>query len=206
MRGLFITFEGGEGAGKSTMMDRAEAWLVARGHRVTRTREPGGTELAERLRDILLDRRNDGLSSLTELLLVFASRAEHLAEVIRPALKRGETVLCDRFTDATWAYQGGGRELPSQQIAALEDLVHGDLQPDLTLLLDLPVEVGMKRAARRSAVDRIESEPVAFFERVRNAYLERAKTYPDRFIVVDSSPDMDQVWKGIEQAMQVRLG
>lgn len=206
MKGLFITFEGGEGAGKSTMMDRVEAWLLANGHRVRRTREPGGTELAEHLRDILLDRKNDHLSSLAELLLVFASRAQHLEEVIRPALQNGETVICDRFTDATWAYQGGGRQLPSEQIAALEELVHGDLQPQLTLLLDLPVEIGLQRAAGRGSVDRIESEPEEFFERVRSAYLERAKRHPERFVVIDSSAGMEQVWERIERALQQRLG
>ena len=152
MRGKFLTIEGGEGAGKSTMMERVAAWLESAGHRVVQTREPGGTELAEKLRDILLDKTNTVVAPQAELLLVFAARAQHLAELIRPALRRGDTVLCDRFTDATWAYQGGGRELPAADIATLEQLVHGDLQPDLTLLLDLPVDVGLARASRRGRV------------------------------------------------------
>jgi len=202
---MFITIEGGEGAGKSTMMERIAGWLEARGHRVVQTREPGGTRLAEQLRTILLDHENEGLSSLAELLLMFASRAEHLAEVIRPALQRGDTVLCDRFTDATWAYQGGGRELPSGQIAALERLVHGDLQPDLTLLLDLPVEQGLARASRRGESDRFEREAPAFFERVRRAYLDRAAACPDRFEVIDASRDTEAVWSRIETVLARRL-
>jgi dTMP kinase len=205
MTGVFITIEGGEGAGKSTMMDRVAAWLESRGHVVVRTREPGGTELAESLRTILLDRNNDSLCSLTELLLMFASRAQHLAEVIRPALARGETVLCDRFTDATWAYQGGGREVPGEEIAALEKLVHGDLQPDLTLLLDLPVETGLKRASLRSDYDRFEAESLAFFERVRNAYLDRAGRQSQRFEVIDASQEIEAVWGQIAAVLEQRV-
>lgn len=205
MTGLFITIEGGEGAGKSTMMDRVAAWLESRGHVVVRTREPGGTELAESLRTILLDRNNDSLCSLTELLLMFASRAQHLAEVIRPALARGETVLCDRFTDATWAYQGGGREVPGEEIAALEKLVHGDLQPDLTLLLDLPVETGLKRASLRSDYDRFEAESLAFFERVRKAYLDRAGRQSQRFEVIDASQEIEAVWGQIAAVLEQRF-
>ncbi|MEJ2400293.1 MAG: dTMP kinase [Xanthomonadales bacterium] len=205
MRGQFITIEGGEGAGKSTMMNRIADWLKHGGRPVVSTREPGGTELAEAIREILLDRRNRDLAGLTELLLMFASRAQHLEQVIRPALARGDTVLCDRFTDATWAYQGGGRGLPATQIATLERLVHGDLQPDLTLLLDLPVETGLTRAARRSASDRFESESVAFFERVRQAYLERAAAEPQRFVVIDAAPQPAKVWAQIEHALQERL-
>ncbi len=205
MTGFFITIEGGEGAGKSTMMDRVAAWLESRDHVVVRTREPGGTELAESLRAILLDRKNDSLSSLTELLLMFASRAQHLAEVIRPALARGDTVLCDRFTDATWAYQGGGRQLPGREIAALEELVHGDLQPDLTLLLDLPVETGMRRASLRSDYDRFESESLAFFERVRAAYLARAEKQLHRFEVIDAAQDVEGVWSQIAHTLEQRI-
>ena len=205
MTGFFITIEGGEGAGKSTMMDRVANWLESRNHVVVRTREPGGTELAESLRTILLDRNNDTLCSLTELLLMFASRAQHLAEVIRPALERGETVLCDRFTDATWAYQGGGREMPATEIAALEKLVHGDLQPDLTLLLDLPVETGMKRASLRSDYDRFEVESLVFFERVRSAYLARANEQSHRFEVIDAAQEMESVWSQIAQVLKQRI-
>jgi len=205
MRGQFITIEGVEGAGKSTMIKRMVDWLEGHGHRVVQTREPGGTALAERIRDILLDRRNRELAGLAELLLMFAARAQHLDELIRPALARGETVLCDRFTDATWAYQGGGRGLPAPQIATLEQLVHGDLQPDLTLLLDLPVKEGLARASRRSASDRFESESLDFFERVRRNYLERAAADPERFVVIDASPWPKAVWSQIEAALQERL-
>ncbi|MEE4217517.1 MAG: dTMP kinase [Xanthomonadales bacterium] len=205
MKGLFITVEGGEGAGKSTQMERIAAWLAAQGRNVVRTREPGGTQLAESLRDILLDKRNTGLSSLAELLLMFASRAQHLDELIRPALQRGDIVLCDRFTDATWAYQGGGRGLPSSDIATLEQLVHGDLQPDLTLLLDLPVEQGMGRAARRGESDRFEREPSPFFERVRSGYLARAGAEPGRFAVIDATGDVDAVWKQIHEVLRDRV-
>lgn len=205
MQGRFITVEGGEGAGKSTMMAHIMNWLEQHGHRVVRTREPGGTQLAETIREILLDKDNDSLSDLAELLLVFASRAQHLEEVIRPALARGETVLCDRFTDATWAYQGGGRRISADDIATLEELVHGDLQPDLTLLLDLPVEQGMSRAMNRSESDRFESESRGFFQRVREAYLQRARTEPGRFAIIDASRPLAEVRKQIEQALEERL-
>ena len=206
MRGRFITIEGGEGAGKSTMMGRLVDWLEQEGHRVIRTREPGGTELAEKLRDILLDRNNISLSGPAELLLLFAARAQHLDELIRPALARGDWVLCDRFTDATWAYQGGGRGLPRHQIESLETLVHGDLQPDLTLLLDLPVEQGLKRAAERGQADRFEQESIVFFEQVRDAYLERAAAAPDRFAVIDASGNVEQVWSQIAAVLRERMG
>jgi len=206
MRGRFITIEGGEGAGKSTMMSRVVLWLEKAGHRVISTREPGGTELAEKLRDILLDNNNISLSGRAELLLLFAARAQHLDELIRPALARGDWVLCDRFTDATWAYQGGGRDLPRQEIATLETLVHGDLQPDLTLLLDLPVEQGMKRAQERGAADRFEQESRLFFERVRKEYLERAMAAPQRFEVIDASGNIDEVWSQIDGVLNDRMG
>ena len=206
MRGRFITMEGGEGAGKSTMMGHVADWLENAGHRVVRTREPGGTDLAEKLREILLDRNNISLSGRAELLLLFAARAQHLEELIRPALVRGDWVLCDRFTDATWAYQGGGRGLPRDEIGSLETLVHGDLQPDLTLLLDLPVELGMKRAARRSQADRFEQESTLFFERVRNAYLERAQAAPERFAVIDAASNMEEVWSQIKSVLHQRMG
>jgi dTMP kinase len=206
MQGRFITIEGGEGAGKSTMMDRLAGWLENRSHRVVRTREPGGTALAEKIRAILLDDQHAEISGLSELLLMFASRAQHLEELIRPALARGDTVLCDRFTDATWAYQGGGRQMSVDWITALENMVHGELQPDLTLLLDLPVEQGLKRASRRGEADRIEQESLVFFERVRQAYLARAETMNDRFEVIDASRDIDQVWAQIESILERRLG
>ena len=206
MNGFFITIEGGEGAGKSTQIEYIGRWLASQGHTVVHTREPGGTRLAEQLRATLLDTGNTSVSGLTELLLMFAARAQHLDELIRPALERGECVLCDRFTDATWAYQGGGRGLPAESIAALEQLVHGDLQPDLTLLLDLPVEVGLERVARRGDSDRFEREPTAFFERVRRAYLERARAAPHRFEIIDASPAPETVWKHIERVLERRIG
>ena len=205
MSGRFITFEGGEGAGKSTMIERCFAWLESRGHHVVQTREPGGTELAEKIRHIVLAPENAGLCADAELLLVFASRAQHLAELIRPALASGSTVLCDRFTDATWAYQGAGRGLPLDTISTLETTVHGDLQPDLTVLLDLPVIVGMARVGQRGKADRIEQESVAFFERVRQAYLERAARFPGRFAVVDASLDEERVWRQVERVLETRL-
>ena len=206
MRGIFITMEGGEGAGKSTMMNRVAVWLEQSGKRVVTTREPGGTELAEKLRDVLLDRNNNALSGQAELLIMFAARSQHLEELIRPALARGECVLCDRFTDATWAYQGGGRGLPLIDIETLENLVHGDLQPDLTLLLDLPVEQGMKRAGQRSQADRFEMESMRFFEQVRGAYLARAEASPGRFEVIDASVNQEDVWSQICRVLEHRLG
>jgi dTMP kinase len=206
MRGKFITMEGGEGAGKSTMMGRVAEWLKEAGHQVVTTREPGGTVLAEKLRDVLLDRENNALSGQAELLLLFAARSQHLEELIRPALARGHCVLCDRFTDATWAYQGGGRGLPLADIEILENLVHGDLQPDLTLLLDLPVEQGLTRAGERSQADRFEMEPRVFFDQVRKAYLERAGAFPERFVVIDASGDVESVWSHIRGVLDDRLG
>ena len=205
MKGKFITIEGGEGAGKSTMMDRLAGWLVSHGHRVVSTREPGGTVLAEKIRAILLDDQHGELSAQSELLLVFASRAQHLEELIRPALARGDTVLCDRFTDASWAYQGGGRQMPDEWIASMEKMVHGDLQPDLTLLLDLPPDQGLKRVSRRGKADRFEQESSRFFKRVRQAYLVRAKSSANRFEIIDASGDIAQVWSQIESALERRL-
>jgi dTMP kinase len=206
MLGKFITIEGGEGAGKSSMMTRVADWISQAGHQVIRTREPGGTVLAEKLRDILLDQNNLALCGQAELLLMFAARAQHLEELIRPTLERGDWVLCDRFTDATWAYQGGGRGLPRENIAVLEKLVHGDLQPDLTLLLDLPVEQGLQRAYERSQADRFEQESVAFFERVREAYLDRAQAAPERFAVIDASKEIEDVWSQIRRVLRENLG
>jgi dTMP kinase len=201
MKGLFITFEGGEGAGKSTMIERARDYFAANGREVTLTREPGGTRLAEKIRKMILGPEHGNLCAEAELLLMFAARAQHLHELIRPGLAQGHVVLCDRFTDASWAYQGGGRGQAQPFIAALEQGVHGDLQPDITLLLDLPVEVGMKRMANRGKTDRIEQESKDFFERVRAAYLQRAKNDPKRFRVIDAAQDMPSVWGQIEQVL-----
>ncbi|MEK7816100.1 MAG: dTMP kinase [Pseudomonadota bacterium] len=192
-RGYFITLEGGEGAGKSTALPFVRDWLAQAGHEVVVTREPGGTELGERVRDLLLHRRELHMSTETETLLMFAARAEHLVQVIRPALAAGKTVLCDRFTDATYAYQGGGRGLPAARIAELEAWVQGALRPDLTLLLDVPVETGLVRANQRSAPDRFEREQREFFERMRAAYLERARHEPQRVHVIDAARDLAAV-------------
>lgn len=204
MSGLFITFEGGEGVGKSTMIARAEEYFRSQGSEVILTREPGGTRLAERIRELVLGPEHSELSATCELLLVFAARAQHLEELIRPALRQGKVVLCDRFTDASWAYQGGGRGQSAELIAALEQGVHGDLQPDLTLLLDLAVEEGLRRMQARGEADRIEQESVAFFSRVREAYLQRAGQFPRRVVVIDASQDIDMVWADIKHVLVSR--
>lgn len=195
-RGLFVTLEGGEGAGKSTQLTRAADWLRTHGHDIVVTREPGGTELGERVRDILLHHRGS-MAVETEILLLFAARAEHLSSVIRPALAAGKTVLCDRFTDATYAYQSGGRRFSAERIAVLERWVQDDLRPDFTLLLDVPVDVGMERAGRRGVFDRFEREQRAFFERVRAAYLATAAREPGRFRVIDATRSEAEVSEAI---------
>jgi dTMP kinase len=207
-RGLFITLEGAEGAGKSTSLPFVRDWLQQAGCKVLVTREPGGTELGERVREILLHGREIEISGETEILLLFAARAEHLAKFIRPALAAGTTVLCDRFTDATYAYQGGGRGVALERIAQLETWVQGDLRPDMTLLFDVPVEVGLERANRRSRPDRFEREDIAFFERVRRTYLERAAREPQRVRVIDARPPVPEVERQIAAVLQevVRAG
>jgi dTMP kinase len=188
MSGRFITLEGGEGVGKSSNLAFIRHYLETAGKTVIVTREPGGTSLGEQVRALLLDHRFDGMSADAELLLMFAARAEHLAQIIRPALAEGKWVLCDRFTDATYAYQGGGRGIAAERIAALEDWVQGGLRPDLTLLLDAPVAVGMARAGRRAGdADRFEREHMAFFERVRQTYLDLARRFPERYRIIDAA-------------------
>ncbi|NBC14960.1 MAG: dTMP kinase [Gammaproteobacteria bacterium] len=189
MRGHFITLEGIEGAGKTTQRDALAGCLRDAGLQVLVTREPGGSDIAERIRAVLLDPANTGMQGDTELLLMFAARAEHLHQRILPALTAGSWVLCDRFTDATYAYQGGGRGLPVEQIATLERLVQGERRPDLTLLFDLPAAVGLARARGRSEPDRFESEQRQFFERVRDTYRARAAAEPGRFVTIDASQD-----------------
>jgi dTMP kinase len=186
-RGRFITLEGIEGAGKSTHVGGVRAFLEARDIPVMTTREPGGSPIAERIRSVLLDPSNRGMAADTELLLMFAARAEHLAKAILPALRQGTWVVCDRFTDATYAYQAGGRGIGIERVAMLEDLVQGSLRPDLTLLLDLDVPTGLARAGKRSAPDRFESESVRFFEEVRRGYLDLAARWPERIRVIDAS-------------------
>ncbi|MCO8170024.1 dTMP kinase [Pseudomonas sp. 21LCFQ02] len=193
MTGLFITLEGPEGAGKSTNRDFLAEQLRARGVDVVLTREPGGTPLAERIREILLAPSDEVMHADAELLLVFAARAQHLAEVIRPALDRGAVVLCDRFTDATYAYQGGGRGLSQERIVTLEQFVQGSLRPDLTLVFDLPVEIGLSRAAARGRLDRFEQEGRDFFEAVRGAYLQRAAAAPERYQLIDAAQPLAEV-------------
>ncbi len=205
MRGRFITIEGGEGAGKSSNLDFVRRYLEQRGVELVTTREPGGTPLGEAIRAILLDRRNREMADDTELLLMFAARAQHLAERILPALEAGKWVLCDRFTDATYAYQGGGRGIPGERIAVLEQWVQKGLQPDLTLLLDIPVEQGLARAGARSAPDRFESERIAFFERVRAAYLEQARRFPERYRVIDASRPLAQVQRSLAEVLEAWL-
>lgn len=193
MQGKFITVEGIEGVGKTTNINFIRQQLEAAGRDVVLTREPGGTPLGEAIRGLLLNPEYTGMDSTCELQLMFAARAEHLAKVVWPALEKGQWVLCDRFTDATYAYQGGGRGIDIGVIARLEQLVQGDFRPDLTLLLDVPVAVGLARASKRGTLDRFEQEKVEFFERVRNAYLDMAQRSPDRYRVVDASLPLDDV-------------
>ncbi len=205
MAGKLITVEGGEGAGKTTQLAFMRDYLERAGHRVVLTREPGGTALGEEIRALLLGHRHDGMTPATETLLIFAARAEHLERIIRPALAAGHWVLCDRFTDATYAYQGGGRGLPPERIAVLENWVQSDLRPDLTLLFDLPVAVGLARAGRRGAADRFEREEWAFFERVRAAYRERARRKPDRYRIVAADRPVAAVRAEVETLLAAWL-
>lgn len=186
-RGLFITIEGGEGVGKSTNIELIRQLLESQGIECLVTREPGGTPLAEEIREVLIRNRTEPVVSETELLLMFAARAQHLHQKILPALEQGAWVVSDRFTDATYAYQSGGRGVSAEKVAILEDFVQGPVRPDLTLLLDAPIEVGMARAKSRGALDRFEEEQASFFARVRENYLLRAKQEPARFKVVDAS-------------------
>lgn len=209
MRGRFITIEGGEGVGKSTQIAALAEFLRTSGVEVVLTREPGGTQRAERIRELLLESAAEPMPPKCELLLVFAGRATHLENVIRPALQRGAWVVCDRFTDATFAYQGGGRGMNAATIAQLEELVQGELRPDLTLLLDAPLEIAAVRAQERNAArgsaDRFEREQQDFFERVRRVYLERARQEPGRFAVIDAAASRDAVAAAIRSAIQSRL-
>lgn len=202
MKGRFITIEGIEGVGKTTNIEFIDSLLQQAGREVVLTREPGGTPIGEDIRELLLGHKHDGMSDDTELLLMFAARAEHLHKVIRPALAAGKDVLCDRFTDATYAYQGGGRGIAVEHIAVLENWVQADLRPDLTLLLDVPVATGLERAGKRSAPDRFEKEKHEFFERVRAMYLLRAQAEPQRYRIIDASQPLDAVQLQIRTALQ----
>ncbi len=200
MSGRLITVEGIEGVGKTTNINWICECLAEQGIPFIQSREPGGTALAEEIRQLLLTPRDEKMSDLTELLLVFAARAQHLHQLIEPALLRGEWVVCDRFTDATYAYQGGGRGLDMSLIAALEDLVQDKLRPDLTLILDIEPAVGLARAHQRGAPDRFEQEAISFFTRVRQTYLERAQAAPDRYLIVDAGKPL------VDVQAQIRAG
>ncbi|MCQ2028543.1 dTMP kinase [Stutzerimonas zhaodongensis] len=205
MTGLFITLEGPEGAGKSTNREYLAQRLRENGLDVVLTREPGGTPLAERIRELLLAPADETMNSDTELLLVFAARAQHIAQVIHPALARGAIVLCDRFTDATYAYQGGGRGLSVQRIEQLENFVQGDMRPDLTLIFDLPVEVGLSRAAARGRLDRFEQEGLDFFQAVRGSYLARARQDAQRYRIIDAGQTLSAVQSDLDALLPVLL-
>lgn len=204
-RGRFIVLEGGEGAGKSTQLPRLTAWLEQRGRRVLSTREPGGTPEAERIRELLLTSPADSIDPITESLLVFAARSLHLRQRILPALESGHDVVSDRFVDASYAYQGGGRGVAAERLAALEDWVCADLRPDLVLVFDIDPVAGRARAAARSAADRFEREDLAFAERVRQCYLERAQQEPARYAVLDAAKDPDALWVEIAAMLEARL-
>ena len=191
--GFFLTLEGVEGAGKTTAREFIAGGLRENGATVLETREPGGTELGEKIRALLLDPGQNRMSALSELLLIFAARAQHLEEVITPALESGFFVICDRFTDATFAYQGSGRGLDETLIQTLADLVHPRIQPDLTVILDMSPQKGLARARRRGELDRIEQERLEFFERVRAGYIARARSDPERYFVLDSDRPLDEV-------------
>ena len=203
-RGLFITFEGIDGAGKSTHVAWSANFLQAQGIALTLTREPGGTVLGEKLRELLLATQAP-IHPETEALLMFSARRQHLEEVIRPALARGDCVLCDRFTDASFAYQGGGRGVEKRKLATLEAWVHPDLQPDLTVLFDVSAEVGQERVARIKSPDRFERENAAFFVRVRDAYLDRMKQSPHRFVRVDGTRPIADVQEELKQELLAAL-
>ena len=204
-QGMFITLEGSEGAGKSTSLIFLQQLLAHAGIATVTTREPGGTEIGEQVRAILLHAHDQDMCADTELLLMFAARAEHLDKLIRPALAAGTWVLCDRFTDASYAYQGGGRGISDARIAILETWVQDNLRPDLTLLFDIPTQQGLSRAAQRGAPDRFEREDPAFFERVRQHYLARAARAPGRMHIVNAALDLPQVQEQIRRILQPLL-
>lgn len=201
-RGKFITLEGGEGVGKSTNLRFITQWLQTRDIDYVQTREPGGTPLAEQLRTLLLEKRDEAVDPTAELLMVFAARAQHLSRVILPALAAGKWVVCDRFTDATYAYQGGGRGLDRALIADLEQTVQGDLRPDRVLLLDLDPAIGLQRAASTGEADRFESEQLVFFEKVRAAYRERAEAVPSRYAIIDAGRPLLEVQQQLAEVLE----
>lgn len=200
MRGKFITIEGQDGAGKSTNLDHLADLIREQGIDLVITREPGGTPFGERVRTLVLGSTDQDFGEMAELLMIFAARAQHIEEVILPALNQGSWVLCDRFTDATYAYQGGGRDMGAERISVLEDLVQKDLRPDHTFLLDVSVETGEERAGNRSAPDRFERLAISFKQKVRQCYLQRAAAEPKRFSVIDAAKSLEQVKADIETA------
>lgn len=205
VRGKFITLEGGEGVGKTTNLGFIRDYLLYYNIPVMVTREPGGTQVAEKIRHLLLDAGSEAISEQAELLLMFAARAQHIKHVIAPALAQGKWVLCDRFTDATYAYQGGGRNIKFSTIEWLENMVQGALRPDLTLLLDAPVEVGMERARKRGAFDRFETEKISFFKQVRRAYLLQMELHPERIKLIKANQSLSEVQCAIVNVMQALL-
>lgn len=209
MKGKFITFEGIEGCGKTTQIERFAAYLRSKGHDILVTREPGGTEVGDQIREILLNPKNISIAPKTELLLYAAARAQHVEEKVRPALSAGKTVISDRYADATTAYQGAARMLEAPILKQLHEIATGNLNPDITFLLDLPAEVGLKRARSRNTArgrdDRFENEDIAFHERVRKGYLAIAKAEPKRFIVIDASGTIEETYARIVEAFEQRL-
>lgn len=205
MTAKFITIEGTEGAGKSTNIKFICTYLDAKGISYCLTREPGGTVIAEKIRELLLNKYTEPLVPIAELLLIFAARAQHLEQVIKPALKRNEWVISDRFTDATYAYQGAGRQLGVEKVELLEQFVQGELRPDKTLILDVPLEVGMERVSQRGELDRFEQESTSFFTRVRDAYLERASSNPGCYDVINASQPLENVQSDIARVLDLLL-
>ena len=199
--GKFITIEGTEGVGKSTNIAFIKAWFEAKNISLLHTREPGGTPLAEEIRELLLSKRDEQVDAKSELLLMYAARAQHVSQKIKPALEQGQWVLCDRFSDASFAYQGAGRALGLDKLVALDQWVLEGFKPDLTILLDLPVEVGLSRAQERGPSDRFEEEKVEFFEQVRNGYLQIARQEPERVKIVDARGNLEEVQQQIEQVL-----
>jgi len=205
MIGKFITLEGGEGCGKTTNLEFIVDYLQQHNIDVIKTREPGGTEISEKIRELLLDKNNIDLHADAELLLMFAARAQHLQQKILPAIAQGHWVLSDRFTDSTFAYQGAGRGIDEHKIKQLETWVQGDFSPNKTFILDLPIEIGMERAAKRAELDRFEREEMEFFSKVRHGFLQRAALKPNRYCVVDASVDLASVQQQIAQELDTLL-
>lgn len=203
---MFISLEGSEGVGKSTSLNFIEQHIESLGHSVVVTREPGGTPLAEEIRELLLSKRQESVEINTELLLMFAARSQHVEQVIKPALSKGKWVICDRFVDASYAYQGGGRGINLDKIKALDEWCLQGFAPDLTILLDMSVEQGIERTKLRGEADRFEVEKMAFFENIRKAYLTRAEIEPDRISVIDASPSIEEVQKNLKTLLEEKCG